>query len=144
MNIIMPVYLLFVVTLSEFCKQSALCAGSWAHLFFYIPDSGNWSKLRYTGPHSAVRNVPYRRYVYIRAWLQRSTPTRPHTFVEIACADPEKFVRGVQLWQRFLSSMRGGTQIPISLAGHHRPTSETPLKWRFAGGPMMAKHWMLG
>ena len=22
--------------------------------------------------------------------------------------------------------------------GHHWPTSETPLKWRFAGGPMMA------
>ena len=28
MNIIMLVYLLFVVTLSKFCKQSALCAGS--------------------------------------------------------------------------------------------------------------------
>ena len=28
----------------------------------------------------------------------------------------------------------------LSLAGHHQPTSETPLKWCFAGGPMMAKH----
>ena len=26
---------------------------------------------------------------------------------------------------------------------HHRPTSETPFKWRFAGGPMMASHGML-
>ena len=25
-------------------------------------------------------------------------------------------------------------------AGHHRPASETPFKWRFAGGPMMAQH----
>ena len=23
---------------------------------------------------------------------------------------------------------------------HHRPTSETPFKWRFAGEPMMAQH----
>ena len=23
--------------------------------------------------------------------------------------------------------------------GHYRPASETPLKWRFAGGPMMAQ-----
>ena len=24
------------------------------------------------------------------------------------------------------------------MLGHHRPASETPFKWRFAGGPMMA------
>ena len=24
-----------------------------------------------------------------------------------------------------------------SILGHHRPASETSLKWRFAGGPMM-------
>ena len=28
-------------------------------------------------------------------------------------------------------------QIPL-LAGHQRPASETPFKWRFAGVPMMA------
>ena len=28
-------------------------------------------------------------------------------------------------------------------AGLHRPASETPLKWRFAGGPMMVKYCML-
>ena len=27
-----------------------------------------------------------------------------------------------------------------SKAGHYRPTSETPIKWRFAGGPFMARH----
>ena len=26
--------------------------------------------------------------------------------------------------------------------GHHRPASETPFKWRFAGVPVMAQHWM--
>ena len=26
-----------------------------------------------------------------------------------------------------------------SVNGHHRPASETPFKWRFAGGPMMAR-----
>ena len=27
--------------------------------------------------------------------------------------------------------------------GHHRHASETPFKWRFAGGPMMAPKWYL-
>ena len=25
-----------------------------------------------------------------------------------------------------------------SVLGHHRPASETPFEWRFAGGPLMA------
>ena len=28
-------------------------------------------------------------------------------------------------------------------SGHYRPTSETPFKWRFAGGPMMAHFYMV-
>ena len=40
----------------------------------------------------------------------------------------------------FFSLMRGGRiRIPL-LAGHQRPARETPFKWRFAGGPMMAQH----
>ena len=40
----------------------------------------------------------------------------------------------------FFSLIRGGRiQIPL-LVGHQRPASETSLKWRFAGGPMMAQH----
>ena len=31
------------------------------------------------------------------------------------------------------------TQIPIKV-GHHRCTSETPFKWRFSGGLMLAQH----
>ena len=30
-------------------------------------------------------------------------------------------------------------QIPLK-SGHHRPASETPFKWRFAGGPMMTQY----
>ena len=32
------------------------------------------------------------------------------------------------------------TKLPSqqSMLGHHRPASETPFKWRFTGGPMMA------
>ena len=26
-----------------------------------------------------------------------------------------------------------------SMFGHHRPVSETPFKWHFAGGPMMVR-----
>ena len=43
----------------------------------------------------------------------------------------------------FFYMMRGGRiQIQL-LAGHERTASETPFKWRFAGGPMMAQHGML-
>ena len=36
-------------------------------------------------------------------------------------------------------SMRG-KRIQITIkAGQHRPASETPFKWRFAGGPKMAQ-----
>ena len=66
---------------------------------------------------------------------------------EFPCGDPESFVR-VQLWQRFFfffffSLMRGASiQLPL-LTSHQRPVIETPFKWRFTGGPMMAQHWML-
>ena len=39
----------------------------------------------------------------------------------------------------FFSLIRGRIQKPL-LAGHQRSASETPFKWRFAGGPMMAQH----
>ena len=54
------------------------------------------------------------------------------------CADPENFVRGGPTSDIFFD---GGQRIQLTLkAGHHRPTSETPFKWGFAGGPMMALH----
>ena len=33
------------------------------------------------------------------------------------------------------------TMLPfqLSMLGHHRPASETPFKWRFADGPLMAR-----
>ena len=53
-----------------------------------------------------------------------------------ACANPESFVRGGPTWQSFFLVYEGREDT----AGHHRPASETPFKWRFAGVPMMAKH----
>ena len=34
------------------------------------------------------------------------------------------------------------TKLPIqhSMLGHHRPASETPFKWCFAGGPLMVHY----
>ena len=32
-------------------------------------------------------------------------------------------------------------QIQHSMLGHDRPASETPFKWRFACGPLMARYW---
>ena len=56
-------------------------------------------------------------------------------------ADPESFLRGALSFDDFFVCffMRGGRiQIPL-LAGHERPAGETPFKWRFAGGPIMAQ-----
>ena len=38
----------------------------------------------------------------------------------------------------------GREDLNITITGHHRPASETPFKWRFAGVPMMAQHCWLG
>ena len=44
----------------------------------------------------------------------------------------------------FFLNCRDGEKIEIPLkVGHHRPASETPLKWRFAGVPIMAQYRML-
>ena len=62
------------------------------------------------------------------------------------CKDPEIFVRGGPTLMGFFGFLfcfvRGGIKKPL-LAGHDRPVSETPFKWRFAGMPMTARHWML-
>ena len=56
------------------------------------------------------------------------------------------FIRGSRkLCQRrstfdiFLNEEGKRLQMQLKV-GHHRPASETPLKWRFAGVPMMAQH----
>ena len=61
------------------------------------------------------------------------------------CAHPERFIRGGPTLTTFLLLLiRGGERIQITLkASHHRPTSETPLKKRFTGRSMIAKHGML-
>ena len=67
---------------------------------------------------------------------------------EIMCASRKFFSEWVHLWQQFLYCFRWwgekGKIIKLSLkAGHQWPASETPFKWRFAGGWMMADYWML-
>ena len=43
-------------------------------------------------------------------------------------------------WCVCVFQMIRGKRIQILLKpGHHRTTSQTPFKWRFAGGPMMAQ-----
>ena len=63
-----------------------------------------------------------------------------------SCADPESFVRGGPILTTIffiilflVDKGRVRIQIPL-LAGHQWPASETPFKWRFSGGPMVAKH----
>ena len=61
---------------------------------------------------------------------------------QAACADLESFARGGPTPKTFfvcLVNEAERIQIPLKV-GHHRPVRETPFKWRFGGGPMMAQH----
>ena len=57
-------------------------------------------------------------------------------------ADSESYVRGgptLPFFSFFLVD-EGREGQNTTYAGHHRPASETPFKWRFAGRPIMAQH----
>ena len=56
----------------------------------------------------------------------------------MACADPESFARGGPPFTTFFDERREDPNTTKSVKLHHWPTSQTPLKWRFAGCPMMA------
>ena len=49
----------------------------------------------------------------------------------------QKFRVSKQYWSRYPE--KSPRQSQHSMLGHYRPASETPFKWRFAGGPMMAR-----
>ena len=56
------------------------------------------------------------------------------------CVDPEKMSEG----SNFFLVEGDGERIEMPLkVGHHRLASETPLKWRFTGMPIMTHHWIL-
>ena len=65
----------------------------------------------------------------------------------LACADPESYVRGgqTQLFFLLLFIWKGGEriQIPLKEGFIIGPLAKRHFKWRFAGGPMMARHVML-
>ena len=61
--------------------------------------------------------------------------------ISITCAGPESFFRGVPTLTTLKKKILFDEEIQIPLkAGHHRPASETPVKWRFAGVTMMVQH----
>ena len=69
------------------------------------------------------------------------------------CADPEggsgsggpdpllKNKNNIGCLSKYWPGSPNITKLPSqhSILGHHRYASETPFKWRFAGGPMMAR-----
>ena len=69
---------------------------------------------------------------------------------QITCADPEgetggpdppwKIIKNIGFLSNSGPDSLKITKLPIqhSMLCHHRPASETPFKWRFAGGSMMA------
>ena len=74
-------------------------------------------------------------------WVCASKVTYPSHNKVNPCADPESFFRGGPTFLRFFFKLIRGERIQIPLEmGHHRPASEAPFKWRFAGGPMVAQH----
>ena len=56
-----------------------------------------------------------------------------------SCADPESFARGGPTLTLFLFDEGKEDQNPLK-GSHHRPASETPFQWRFAGVLMTAQH----
>ena len=53
---------------------------------------------------------------------------------------PLKNHKNVGFLAKLVQILEKITKLPSqhSMLGYHRPASETPFKWRFAGGPMMA------
>ena len=49
--------------------------------------------------------------------------------------------------QCILFTIEWGISVKLSQdehkSGHYRPVSETPYEWRFAGGPIVARDWIL-
>ena len=56
---------------------------------------------------------------------------------------PEKSQKYIGFLSNIGPELLKSTKLPSqhSMLGHHRNASETPIKWRFAGGPMMAYLW---
>ena len=73
------------------------------------------------------------------------------TLDPMVCADPEGGTGGPDPLENYKNKGFLGntgpdflkiTKLPSqhTMLGHHRPASETPFKWRFAGGPVMASY----
>ena len=86
-------------------------------------------------------------------WFEFACHFSMFSFSIALSADPESFVRGGQTQSMFFCFFFcfffvffccffwGRTNIEIPLkAGQYRSASETPFKWRLAGGPMMAQY----
>ena len=62
------------------------------------------------------------------------------------CADLENFLGGGEGGPNLITFLfcflddKEMEDTNTAINGHHRLASETPLKWRFAGGPIMAQH----
>ena len=94
--------------------------------------------------HSAIINsfirTKYYQTLIAGCWLHVYNFLNPHSAATncFPCADPKSFVRGCPTLIIFFSVERGSKnhqkQTIIGLPAKH----ETPLKWCFAGGPIMA------
>ena len=58
----------------------------------------------------------------------------------ISCTHPEGFVRGGPILTVFFKLMRGERIKIPQKTGHYQPTSQTPFKWHFPGGRILAQH----
>ena len=112
-------------------------------------------------PEYQLAKQPQMRFLYLSLFRATNTQASLHT-----CADsPNHFLIVYTNYMRELKGETGGPPEPLknhrnhgflsntgpdplkiikllsqhSMLGHHLHASETPFKWRFAGGPMMAR-----
>ena len=60
--------------------------------------------------------------------------------MQMTCADPESFSKWVQLLLSVFLVEYGIEGPNTTISGPSSAASETPFKWRFAGGSMVAQH----
>ena len=82
-------------------------------------------------------------YRFTNSILTSYLKREPFHEILVPCADLESLSEGSNYvttsFLSFLVDERRGIQIPIQ-AGHDRPASETPFKWRFDDVPMMSQN----
>ena len=111
------------------------------HFQSSLPHSRNLSIMNTRRPKLFNSRTPHRDIrCFTNMRFYKPVVVYIHVISAVMRGSRKFYQRGSNFDNVFFSLMRGGRiQIPL-LAGHQHPASETPFKWRFACGLMMAQH----